>query len=177
MLEVIKMHITTSNWSRNSKSQLLSAFSQSRTCVLNHCQPHGSANNNGIENSKDMISGKHVQRDIPVIDVGILYSTSLVVLQAFIYRWNEVVSARRLAWWNEDASGITVGTLGTHCLPDTDCGLVKVHPPEKIGSRSAIVNTIPFLSTQLSLKETSCSKVPVATKHHFSFKGKEHRVT
>lgn len=72
-----------------------------------------------------------------------------------------------------NAFGISTGTLGTCCLPDTDCGLVIVHPREKIGACLVRVNTVPFLSTHLSLKETSCSKEPVATKHPFSFKGRD----
>ena len=53
MSEVTKMTIT------EIPSQFLSAFSQSHTCVLNHHQPYGSTNNNGIENIKNAISGKH----------------------------------------------------------------------------------------------------------------------
>ena len=71
-----------------------------------------------------------------------------------------------------DAFGISTGTLGTCCLPDADCGLGIVHPREKIGARLGIANAIRFLSTHLSLKETSCSKEPVTARHSFSFKRK-----
>ena len=103
-----------------------------------------------------------------------------------VCRWSQVVSAHSLPCvlnceWalplpvpmhslvGCNAFGISSGTLGTCCLPDTDCGLETVHPREKIGVCLVVVNTIPFLSTHLSLKETSCSKEPVATRHPFSF--------
>ena len=110
---------------RNSKNQFLSAFSRSHTCVLDHHQPYGSTNNNGTENIKNTISGKHAQRDSPVIDIGIYYSTSLMQLQEF-------VCGTKLSLyvdWHAELrySGITTDTLGTHWLPDTDYGLGNHH--------------------------------------------------
>ena len=80
-------------------------------------------NNNGTENIKNTISGKHAQRDSPVIDIGIYYSTSLMQLQAF-------VGGTKLSLyvdWHAELrySGITTDTLGTHCLPDADYGLLE----------------------------------------------------
>lgn len=73
--------------------------------------------------------------------------------------WALLRSAHAFAFASaHNAFGISAGTLGPRCLPDTDCGLGMVHPREKIGACLGIVNTIPFLSTHLSLKETSCSK-------------------
>ena len=192
MLEVIKMKIATSTWSRNAESQLFSAFSQSHTCTVNHHQPHGSTNNISIVKSKSTISGKCVHSDITAIDVESLFlqaqraagvclqvEPSCLCTQTVMLNrgWAIPPPVPTYSLVHGYTSGITPGTLGTLCLPDTDCGLVTVYPWENTGACLAIVNTMPFLSTHRSLKETSCSKEPLATKHSFSFKWKGHGVT
>lgn len=164
MSEVINMNITTSNCSRNSKSQLLFAFAFSflflpkpHLCHESPISPAASPATSVLR--KERISGKHVWRDLPGIDKGIIYSPSLMVLEAFVGGTKLLLRTDRTA------------TPGTCCLPETDDGLVKVHPPEKTGFCSATVSPPHFPSTHLSLKESSCSEEPAPRSIPSSFKG------
>lgn len=98
------MNIITSKWSRNTKSQLFSAFSQSHAGAMNHCRPHGPTIYIGIVSSKYMILSKRVHTDVPAIGMVIVDAPSPVVLQAFVSRWHQAASVCRLAGWTEDDS-------------------------------------------------------------------------
>lgn len=71
------------------------------------------------------------------------------------------------------ASGITTGTLGTYCLPDTDCGLVILRKLGLVGQSE--YHTLSFHPSLL--EGNPMLEELVATKHPFSFKGKGHGLT
>lgn len=155
---------------------------------MNHCRPHGPTIYIGIVSSKYMILSKHVHTDVPAIGMVIVDAPSPVVLQAFVSRWHQAASVCRLAAELKMAlplpaptessvygyaSGITTGTLGTYCLPDTDCGLVILRKLGLVGQSE--YHTLSFHPSLL--EGNPMLEELVATKHPFSFKGKGHGLT